>query len=345
MHTRLIRTSMALTAAIGLAFSGTAAIASEPEPSDATDPAQAVEEASATLGIEAGFEALIEETEGGVTLETPEVAAEISAEAGLPTAVEANADESTPAHTMLLPDSPETIDIAGNIVVVEPQVMEDVTFAVVPTQEGAIRVHSVIESAAAQERYEYGFPEADFIFEDSESGSLFLVRFTDTEEGIEIVGALGAPWAVDANGTQVPTHYEIDGTTVTQVVEHIDGGYAYPIVADPEWWDNIKKFFANASKAVHDRAYSAARWLGKQSRWLAGKVWGTTKTITMKVWDSRARRWVFRGVKVVGGKHPVGRAALCLGAGGWQWYRSDASGLLRVSDRVAGCFFAAAGVR
>lgn len=42
--------------------------------------------------------------------------------------------------------------------------------------------------------------------------------------------------AVDANGAAVPTRYEIDGTTLTQVVE-TDARTAYPVVADPScWW-------------------------------------------------------------------------------------------------------------
>lgn len=51
--------------------------------------------------------------------------------------------------------------------------------------------------------------------------------------------ATDAPWAVDANGVPVPTHYEIDGTDLIQVVDHAAGNFAYPIVADPRytyWW-------------------------------------------------------------------------------------------------------------
>ena len=47
-----------------------------------------------------------------------------------------------------------------------------------------------------------------------------------------------APWAVDANGATVPTHYEVNGTVLTQLVEHTDGEWAYGITADPSflWW-------------------------------------------------------------------------------------------------------------
>jgi len=57
---------------------------------------------------------------------------------------------------------------------------------------------------------------------------------TTTVESREMA-KIGAAWAVDANGEAVATHYEIDGTTLTQVVD-TDGQTAYPVVADPAWY-------------------------------------------------------------------------------------------------------------
>ncbi|MFT4298368.1 MAG: hypothetical protein QM597_01835 [Aeromicrobium sp.] len=53
------------------------------------------------------------------------------------------------------------------------------------------------------------------------------------EESGEIIGNVDPPWAVDAAGAEVPTHFEVDGLTLTQVVEHIGGDWEYGIVADP----------------------------------------------------------------------------------------------------------------
>lgn len=47
----------------------------------------------------------------------------------------------------------------------------------------------------------------------------------------ETVNALGAAWALDANGAAVGTWYTLDGSTVVQHVDHV--GAAYPVVADP----------------------------------------------------------------------------------------------------------------
>ena len=54
-------------------------------------------------------------------------------------------------------------------------------------------------------------------------------------------------WAFDAAGRPVPTWYEWDGESLTQIVEHRAGGYAYPIVADPCWgWKCAKEVYKKA---------------------------------------------------------------------------------------------------
>ncbi len=50
------------------------------------------------------------------------------------------------------------------------------------------------------------------------------------------VGVIAAPWAYDSNGTAVSTYYKVDGTTLIQTVEHSQSN-AYPIIADPNWFD------------------------------------------------------------------------------------------------------------
>lgn len=61
-----------------------------------------------------------------------------------------------------------------------------------------------------------------------------------------VVAGAPAPWAVDAKGKAIPTHYEIKGTTLTQVVKHrptlktLRTPTAYPVVADPSFDMNIE---------------------------------------------------------------------------------------------------------
>lgn len=47
--------------------------------------------------------------------------------------------------------------------------------------------------------------------------------------------AVAGGWAKDAHGADVATHYEVNGSTLTQYVDHTADGVAYPVVADPIW--------------------------------------------------------------------------------------------------------------
>lgn len=105
------------------------------------------------------------------------------------------------------------------------------TIVVQSTEEGGLRALINIDSADAPERY--AFPI---------SGDVVSLAL-DATGGVGAFDASGslvayaeAPWAVDADGTPVPTHYEIDGTTLYQVIGHHAGNYQYGIVADP-WWN------------------------------------------------------------------------------------------------------------
>jgi hypothetical protein len=48
------------------------------------------------------------------------------------------------------------------------------------------------------------------------------------------LGMIGAPWAVDAAGTSLPTSFEVRGSTL---VQHVDtGGALFPVTADPTYF-------------------------------------------------------------------------------------------------------------
>lgn len=98
----------------------------------------------------------------------------------------------------------------------------------VAIDDGTVAIHTVIEAAAAPTAYSYELTVAPgSTFEKWDSGEIVIL---DASGKFQF--AIGAPWAKDANGASVPTHYDLDGTTLTQVVEHGPGS-AYPIVADP----------------------------------------------------------------------------------------------------------------
>ncbi len=61
-----------------------------------------------------------------------------------------------------------------------------------------------------------------------------------------IVAGAPAPWAIDAKGKAIPTHFEVKGTTLTQVIRHrptlktLRTPTAYPVIADPSFDMNFE---------------------------------------------------------------------------------------------------------
>ncbi|MFC5730987.1 MULTISPECIES: hypothetical protein [Nocardioides] len=98
-----------------------------------------------------------------------------------------------------------------------------------PGVASSTRTQIAIDGHAAPTRYEFpvDLPKGVRLARQT-SGAVYALN----AEG-KIVGAFGVPWAVDATGAPVPTHFEVTGSTLVQVVDH---RYAtYPVIADP-WW-------------------------------------------------------------------------------------------------------------
>ena len=60
------------------------------------------------------------------------------------------------------------------------------------------------------------------------------------------------PWAIDANGNEVPTSFTWQDGTLTQHVDLTSPDIAYPVVADPAWTYGYK--FAVSKTAAQARA-------------------------------------------------------------------------------------------
>lgn len=95
---------------------------------------------------------------------------------------------------------------------------------------GAVQVATVIESAAAPTRFDYplDLPPASSLVLRGDGAAV-----VDDASG-EVLGTFAAPWAKDANGKHVPTRYVVEGSTLTQIVDH-RSEFAYPVVADPSY--------------------------------------------------------------------------------------------------------------
>jgi len=100
---------------------------------------------------------------------------------------------------------------------------------VVPADDGVQILTTIVDDHAATEfRYDLDLPAGATLTTDPGSG---VVAILDADG--EPIGSFGAPWARDASGAEVPTHYEITAGSLVQVVDHRSGSYAYPVVADP----------------------------------------------------------------------------------------------------------------
>lgn len=109
--------------------------------------------------------------------------------------------------------------------------------AVKVTAEGAITDVTVLSNGARiMSQLEEGESDATFTVELPANTSLesdnhgFLI-VGDAGGTKLVLGAIETPWAVDADGTMLPTHYTLNGTQLTQHVQ--TEGATYPIVADP----------------------------------------------------------------------------------------------------------------
>jgi hypothetical protein len=131
-----------------------------------------------------------------------------------------------PAVTIGLPGDGAGDEVDGAMVIEGSD--PDADLVARPTEDGA-QVLVVIDGPAAPARYD--FP----IEVDGAPAALTLLADGSVEvrpaAGSDVAATITAPWAVDAQGTRVPTAYEIHGSDLVQTVDH--DGAAYPVVADP----------------------------------------------------------------------------------------------------------------
>lgn len=129
---------------------------------------------------------------------------------------------------------------------VYPDAHSEVDVAVQTVEDGSVRVLTVIHSANAP--HEYRFPVTV-----PEGGRLVTAKELLGDEGAELdggevfvlgasgrpIGGFSAPWATDANRQSVPTHYRVEGNTLVQWVG-FTADTAFPVVADPNWWEVLE---------------------------------------------------------------------------------------------------------
>ena len=108
----------------------------------------------------------------------------------------------------------------------------DASVAIQTLESGDTRVQTVIPDRDAAHEAAFGMEGFRAVI-DSAGGAGFV---QDSREGAFV--PVDAAWATDAAGAPVPTHYEVRGDQLVQIVIPT-ADTVYPIVADPTWgWRN-----------------------------------------------------------------------------------------------------------
>ncbi|HYH75320.1 MAG TPA: hypothetical protein VD735_05165 [Candidatus Saccharimonadales bacterium] len=103
--------------------------------------------------------------------------------------------------------------------------------AVQATDDGGVRMLTVIDSPSAPTRYDYHVSVPA-------GGAVRLARQGGAEvvnARNEVIAVVASPWAKDARGNHIKTWFATNGTTLTQYVKHNVAGVVYPVTADPFW--------------------------------------------------------------------------------------------------------------
>lgn len=153
-----------------------------------------------------------------------------------------------------LPFAEEASDgiILDNGVIAFDNENESVTVPVLH-EDGSLQILTVIEGIEAPTRYEYdiSIPE-DGSMTFLENG---VVLILDSNGGF--LGGVAPAWAKDATGKELPTWYEIDGNTLTQIIDHT-AATEYPVVADP--WLGIT-LFTGFKRDTYKNDYRYGAWV------------------------------------------------------------------------------------
>lgn len=126
----------------------------------------------------------------------------------------------------------ETVRLPGQLIpsdmttIIEDENVELLTFPDVDNFLALLEIKNT--DAATEYRFENAIPSGHTAIMQPD-GSIQFINSAGEHSGV-----IAAPWALDATGLSVPTRYELDGSTLVQVVEH--HGASYPVIADPAWF-------------------------------------------------------------------------------------------------------------
>ncbi|MDZ5144866.1 hypothetical protein [Microbacterium testaceum] len=212
-----------------LALLPTAANADDGDPPPTLDTLQSVTSTAAETGIAA--QEILNDVADASTVETA-IDGSLSMDSGdTTTVIPATSDEPIKIGDVEIempsPGGPiEGERVADAVVSFE----SDNGFTTVPVlkDDGSVQITTIMSDKSAPSSYAY-----HLTLPATARLTLDASGFVSATIGDELALGVAPAWAVDAEGRAVPTHYEIDGSTLRQVVDHSSSSFAYPIVADP----------------------------------------------------------------------------------------------------------------
>ncbi len=106
---------------------------------------------------------------------------------------------------------------------------DGIDYIPIAKSDGSVQTAAVLNSAGTSERLSFRFKiPADAVAIIVKTGEVVVLNSSG-----ELVAGISAPWALDAKGKSVDTWFEVAEGELIQHVDHRDGTYEYPIVADP----------------------------------------------------------------------------------------------------------------
>jgi hypothetical protein len=113
--------------------------------------------------------------------------------------------------------------------IVYPNVAEDMSVVVQNSGDGGVQMLTVLESGSSpsEQRFELELPD-DAVPQLNPDGSVSIWL-----DGVE-VGLFERPWATDASGTDLRTHYSLEGNVLVRKTDVTKA--SFPVVVDPAYY-------------------------------------------------------------------------------------------------------------
>lgn len=188
----------------------------------------------------------------------PEAPIEVSNDGTLPISI-GLPEETATEEVGFASDGTAVYEGTGNSADVTVQVLDD-----------GLRFTTVVadDSQANTFTYPIGGDATPVLNTDGSVSVLKPFTATDPETGEELTGAIvvaevAVPWALDAEGNDVATHFKVTDGAIIQVVEHGDAGVVFPVVADPQI-------------TILNPFQTRIRWNRAETATIASAGWGAT---------------------------------------------------------------------